>query len=200
MRRGMILFFTVLLWLLAYMVVSKEQELLDTVSLAEQMSEECSVKEVKTLLAEMKCFPVKQGDVTFENGYGGERSYGGNRQHEGIDIIPKEQLENTYEVLAAADGVVENIGWLELGGYRVGIRSEDGFYYYYAHLSAYQKGLKKGCTVKAGEKLGYMGNTGYGKEGTKGKFIIHLHFGMYHLVDGKDKSFNPYYLLQYVQG
>ena len=72
-----------------------------------------------------------------------------------------------------------NIGWLELGGWRIGITSENGIYYYYAHLDSYAP-LSVGDTVTAGQLLGFMGNTGYSKvEGTKGKFDVHLHFGIY---------------------
>ena len=33
--------------------------------------------------------------------------------------------------------------------------------------------------VQAGEILGFMGNTGYGQEGTSGRFPVHLHLGIY---------------------
>ena len=33
-------------------------------------------------------------------------------------------------LLAVCDGVVEKKGWLELGGWRIGIRGDDGIYYY----------------------------------------------------------------------
>ena len=59
--------------------------------------------------------------------------------------------------------------------------------------------MKPGKQVSSGEVLGLMGNTGYGKEGTKGKFAVHLHFGIYRQVKGKEESLNPYYLLKYVK-
>ena len=40
--------------------------------------------------------------------------------------------------------------------------------YYYAHLrqnSPFQKGLKEGSVVTAGDVIGYMGHTGYSKKG-----------------------------------
>jgi murein DD-endopeptidase MepM/ murein hydrolase activator NlpD len=33
--------------------------------------------------------------------------------------------------------------------------------------------------VQAGTLLGFMGDTGYGEEGTSGKFPVHLHVGIY---------------------
>lgn len=175
----------------------KRRALFAEIQLLEQMKGECSGREIRLLLEDMKKFPVRQKrEMAFEDGYGGERSFGGKRKHEGIDIIPEKEPERGYQVISATDGVVERLGWLELGGYRVGIRSKNGFYYYYAHLESYRKGLKEGSKVKAGDVLGTMGNTGYGKEGTKGKFIIHLHFGVYRQKKGKEQSLNPYYLLK----
>lgn len=166
----------------------------------QEMQKECTNQEIRKMLDDLECFPVAQEKrMQYENGYGDDRSYGGKRKHEGIDIIPDKEKDNYYAVQAASDGVVEQIGWLKLGGYRVGIRSKNGFYYYYAHLASYAEGIKKGRKVKAGDIIGYMGNTGYGKEGTKGKFMIHLHFGIYRQVDGKEKSLNPYFLLRYLQ-
>ena len=53
--------------------------------------------------------------------------------------------------------------------WRIGIRSFDKRrYYYYAHLrqnSPFQKGLKEGSVVTAGDVIGYMGHTGYSKKG-----------------------------------
>jgi murein DD-endopeptidase MepM/ murein hydrolase activator NlpD len=92
------------------------------------------------------------------------------------------------------------MGWLRLGGYRIGIRSQSGFYYYYAHLDSYADTMKVGKMVSSGEVIGRMGNTGYGKEGTKGQFAVHLHFGIYRQQKGTEKSLNPYYILRYLSG
>lgn len=93
-----------------------------------------------------------------------------------------------------------NIGWLELGGWRIGITSENGIYYYYAHLDSYAP-LSVGDTVTAGQLLGFMGNTGYSKvEGTKGKFDVHLHFGIYVTDEnGTELAVNPCYLLKTIE-
>ena len=69
--------------------------------------------------------------------------------------------------------------------------------FYYAHLSGYEANIRKGQTVAAGDILGYMGNTGYGSEGTRGKFPVHLHLGIYIEVPfQKELSVNPYWLLK----
>ena len=65
-----------------------------------------------------------------------------------------------FPAVSICDGTIEKMGWLELGGYRIGIRSTHGAYLYYAHLDSYRKGLAVGDMVKAGDILGYLGNTG----------------------------------------
>ena len=54
--------------------------------------------------------------------------------------------------------------------------------------------------MKAGQLLGFMGDTGYGtEEGTKGKFPVHLHMGIYLYENGEEISINPYPALRYVE-
>lgn len=132
----------------------------------------------------------------YENGYGDGRSFGGKRKHEGIDIMSSVDKKCLFKIRSVSDGTVEKKGWLKLGGYRLGIRSDSGIYYYYAHLASYADNIKCGDRVKAGQFIGYMGNTGYGDEGTSGKFPVHLYFGIY-IKDGTgESSINPFYLLK----
>lgn len=139
-----------------------------------------------------KTFPLDISyEYTFEDGYGDARIYGGERQHEGTDIM----CDKEVPVLSVCDGVVEQVGWLELGGWRVGIRGNDGIYYYYAHLSRYEGIPNKGDKVSKGQVIGYAGDTGYGDIGTTGQFPPHLHFGMYEGKGGKMRAFNPYPIL-----
>lgn len=157
-----------------------------------------------TVLSDVSCFPVAldgtgEATVSFENSWGNVRNYGGDRRHEGVDLMTSNNVPGYFPAVSICDGVVEKMGWLELGGYRIGIRSEHGMYAYYAHLDSYRQGLKAGDYVKAGETLGYVGNSGYGEEGTRGKFDVHLHFGMYIDIDGKEVSINPYGILRYLE-
>ena len=167
----------------------------------EEFTQLCSL--YNGLLADMQVFPVPVSSddfpwVNFVNSWGYERTYGGERAHEGTDIMAECNQANIYPVLSVCDGTVANMGWLELGGYRIGITSESGIYYYYAHLASYASGLKVGDPVSAGELLGFMGNTGYSKvEGTSGKFDVHLHFGIYITTkEGEELAYNPYYFLK----
>lgn len=157
-----------------------------------------------TVLSDVVCFPVAIDGVngetlSYENSWGTARNYGGDRRHEGVDIMTSNNVPGYFPAVSMCDGVVEKMGWLELGGYRIGIRSEHGMYAYYAHLDSYRDGLKTGDTVRAGETIGYVGNSGYGEEGTKGKFDVHLHFGMYIDIAGEETSVNPYEILRYLE-
>lgn len=155
------------------------------------------------IFTDLKYFPVpknsgadQEEQFFFENGYGEARSFGGDRNHEGIDIFGKETLEGYYPVVSMTDGIVEKIGWLPLGGYRIGIRSPHGGYFYYAHLASYWKNYREGDRIAAGDVLGFMGSTGYGPEGTEGKFPVHLHFGIYISTSRlEEMSVNPYWVL-----
>lgn len=154
---------------------------------------------------DFKYFPVltdagEEQEISFSDSWMEPRSYGGDRKHEGTDIMSVNNRAGYFKIISVSDGVIEKLGWLELGGYRIGIRTENGNYFYYAHLHSYADGLSEGTEIKAGSLLGFMGDTGYSKiEGTTGNFPVHLHFGVYFNEDGKDKSINPYYLLKWKQ-
>lgn len=160
----------------------------------------------KTILADIEYFPVAvSGDgfsgLSYENGWGDARTYGGDRLHEGTDIMDNANVRGSYPIVSVSDGVVEHIGWLEQGGYRIGIRSPHGAYFYYAHLAYYAEDFVIGRTVSAGQVIGFMGDTGYSAvEGTVGNFPVHLHFGIYLETDHYDElSVNPYYILKYLE-
>ena len=160
------------------------------------------------LLADIKYFPVPRSNkrkewVNYVNSWNYERTYKGNRTHEGTDVMGDINKDGIYPVVSVSDGYVSNIGWLELGGWRVGITSPSGIYYYYAHLDSYAKEYKEGDVIRAGDIIGYMGSTGYSKvEGTKNKFPVHLHFGIYITpdpdiaADYEEIALNPYNILK----
>lgn len=161
----------------------------------------------QTVLSDLKYFPVPastKGDtpsVTYENGWKDKRTYGGERNHEGCDIMGIQKERGYYPVVSISDGVIEKIGWLEQGGWRIGVRTASGAYIYYAHLYAYAGELKEGDKVYAGQLLGYMGDSGYGKtENTVGNFAVHLHLGIYIKTDHYEElSLNPYWILKYLE-
>lgn len=147
--------------------------------------------------ADLEFFPVASDEISFENTWWSRRTYGGERFHEGTDLFGQNDLPGYYPVISMTNGVVEQVGWLPLGGYRIGIRSPHGGYFYYAHLSEYAHAFNIGDIINAGEILGYMGNTGYGEEGTHGLFPVHLHLGIYIRTEQqKELSVNPYWVLK----
>ncbi len=150
---------------------------------------------------DIQYFPIPESvihpqyTVAFEDSWMSERSYGGKRGHEGCDIMAGKDVPGLYPVISMTDGVVSARGWLEKGGYRIGIEAPSGGYFYYAHLDSYGS-FQEGDEIKAGDILGFMGNSGYGKEGTTGMFATHLHIGIYLYPDGKETSYNPYWILK----
>lgn len=162
---------------------------------------------VDQIFSDLQCFPVVKEEadgiypVSYDNTWGAARTYGGERTHEGCDLMAVSNERGRYKVCSMTDGTVKNIGWLEQGGWRIGIESDSGVYYYYAHLDSYEKAFEKGERVVAGQILGRMGDSGYGKEpGTKGNFAVHLHVGIY-LTDlsGKERAINPYWYLKQLE-
>ena len=158
------------------------------------------------LMKDLQVFPVVRNIdplcefVTYEDTWGDDRTFGGDRRHEGCDIMGDSYADGTYPVVSMTDGVVEKMGWLKLGGWRIGIRSDHGIYYYYAHLASYAEGLQVGDRVCAGQEIGRMGSTGYSTvEGTRGNFATHLHVGIYLSTAEGDRSINPYSILKYLE-
>jgi murein DD-endopeptidase MepM/ murein hydrolase activator NlpD len=156
------------------------------------------------ILKDIECFPVPcnsdgKSNVTFDDSWNSYRSYGGNRRHEGTDLMPEKNIRGYYPIISMTDGTIEKLGWLEQGGYRIGIRGNAGAYYYYAHLDSYAPDIKLGDIVKAGQFLGLMGDSGYGSEGTRGMFDVHLHVGIYVETSFGELSINPYCIVRYLE-
>jgi murein DD-endopeptidase MepM/ murein hydrolase activator NlpD len=105
--------------------------------------------------------------------------------HHGDDIFG--QLGQP--LLAVADGTVFSVGYNKIGGNRLWILDEQGNQFYYAHLSAFAPAAKNGARVKAGQVIGFMGDTG-DAEGTP----VHLHFEVHpvsFLYLGYDGAVDP---------
>lgn len=132
--------------------------------------------------------PVRGYNYSYRGTWGASRGWGGRRIHEGTDIF----AGYGTPVLSTSYGVVEVMGWNEFGGWRIGIRDNHNSYHYYAHLAYYNKDLKVGDIVEPGTLLGGVGSTGYGKEGTSGKFPPHLHYGIYKFNGKTEWAFDPY--------
>ncbi len=163
---------------------------------------------LRSIYDEIKYFPIpadltEEDQYVYTDGWGVKRNYDGERIHLGTDILDRQNIRGRIPIVSMTDGIVENIGWNNRGGWRVGIRSAAGHYYYYAHLENYATALNNGIKIKAGDILGYMGDTGYSPiEGTTGNFAVHLHVGISPKTTLTKDEFwiNPYPFLKMVEG
>ena len=69
--------------------------------------------------SDLEYFPVADTAVFFENSWLTPRSYGGERRHEGTDIFASRNISNYYPIISITDGIIEQKGWLPLGGYPI---------------------------------------------------------------------------------
>jgi len=101
---------------------------------------------------------------------------GRTRIHHAVDI----PAPRGTPVLSADDGRVLRLQRNRKGGLTIyATDSSEHFVYYYAHLSAYRRGLAKGAPLVRGQVIGFVGTTGNAR-GRK----PHLHFQV--LVRSKD--------------
>ena len=134
--------------------------------------------------------PIAKGyGYSHYDDFGMSRSYGYQRKHMGNDLLGSVGTP----IIAVEGGTIEAMGWNQYGGWRIGIRSDDGLrYYYYAHLRKnhpYCNRLKEGDKVKAGDVIGYLGMTGYSTtENVNNITTPHLHFGMQLIFNEKQKD------------
>jgi murein DD-endopeptidase MepM/ murein hydrolase activator NlpD len=127
-------------------------------------------------------FPVF-GPTSYIDTFGASRS--DVSYHHGDDIFG--QLGQP--LVAVTDGTVFSVGWNKIGGNRLWLLDEQGNQFYYAHLSAFSTAAVNGARVKAGQVVGFMGNTG-DAEGTP----VHLHFEVHpvsFLYLGYDGAVDP---------
>lgn len=80
-------------------------------------------------------------------------------------------MDGTIEIAEFNNGGLGNVVWLK--------HSDDAYFSAYAHLSGFN--TTAGATVKKGDVIGYMGNTGY-------SFGTHLHFVVATVLWGNNES------------
>lgn len=137
-------------------------------------------------------FPHDTTAVNFWDSWGARRS--GGRGHKGTDIMSPRGTE----ILAAADGVVTDLGSQRLSGYFIRLDHGDGWSTTYMHLNndtvgtddgsgglwtAVHPTIAIGTEVKAGDVIGYVGDSG-NAENTQ----PHTHFE----VKKDGEKLNPY--------
>jgi len=112
-------------------------------------------------------FPVA-GEASYSDTYGGLRTDVSGGWHHGDDIF----AALGTPVVAVASGTLNRVGWERLGGWRLWVRDRNGDEFYYAHLSGYTPLALRSKSVRAGEVLGFVGNSGDAYPSTP----PHLHF------------------------
>lgn len=115
----------------------------------------------------------------------------GGRRHEGVDLFTK----NGEYVYAVVDGVLTDRAWDQpdrRAGNAWTLTSADGSgtWFFYAHLADFAPGLKVGSRVRAGQIIGFVGQTGNAA-------AVHLHFEV-HPNDGD--PVNPYPIIRAAGG
>lgn len=118
----------------------------------------------------MALSPFESYKYRMTSPYGQRVLNGKSEFHGGVDLVGV----GGTAVCSVCDGTVvqsrivtdkSNLTW-QWGNY-VAVQSKDGTVIYYCHLAS--RAVKKGDKVKAGQRIGIMGNTGY-------SFGAHLHF------------------------
>lgn len=107
--------------------------------------------------------------------------------HQGVDIRPATCKRNIHWAVAAADGVISNIGT-----YSVTLQTPSGTVFRYLHLYMADLAVSEFQAVKKGEKIGKVSSDFGGTPTT-----IHLHFEMkdFVVVQGQRKNtFLPPYV------
>lgn len=145
-------------------------------------------------------FPfVKSQSVSYGNDFGNERTYGGLRTHEGNDLF----ASNGTPIINIESGYLKRIGWSDFGGWNVIIESMDGKRrYYYAHMQNFGSYTQLETKIESGQVIGYVGSSGYGAQGTTGKFEPHLHLQIevkYDETTDELININPYALLKFLE-
>jgi len=111
-------------------------------------------------------FPVV-GSAGYGDSYGEPRSDVHGGWHHGDDIF----AAFGAPLVAVASGTINRVGWEKVGGWRLWVRDSAGDEFYYAHLSGYTRSVFHSTQVRAGQVIGFVGNTGDAYGGTP-----HLHF------------------------
>lgn len=161
-----------------------------TIVLAAAPSEAASSEEPTDFI--VKAFPHETSTVEFGDTWGAGRS--GGRRHAGTDIMSPKGAS----IVAVEDGIVERLDWNRLSGWNIMIRHADGWTSHYLHLNndhpetddgdggpeiAFAEGLEVGTFVKAGDVIGFVGDSGNAEHTGS-----HTHFELH--VDGT--KVNPY--------
>lgn len=139
----------------------------------------------------LDAFPVIRtaGRVSFHNGFDAPRGHSG-LAHQAIDIgAPRgTPVVSTTEGIVVVEWTTKKTrsrrtgcGWTDAGGYVVLVADPRGYIHYYAHLNR-EPIVTGGDTVRAGQGIGEVGNTGSIAAGGP----VHLHYQVWALGRGRE--------------
>lgn len=119
-------------------------------------------------------------------------SRSGGRVHDAIDIM----APGGTPVIACTDGRIAKLFQSDRGGITLyQLSPDERTVYYYAHLAAYAPGIAEGNTLRRGDLVGYVGDTGNAGAGN-----FHLHFAVSQIDNPRDihggTQLNPYDLFR----
>lgn len=103
------------------------------------------------------------------------------RAHLGVDFAAPKGTD----VKSAGNGVITFVGRKNGYGNTLEINHGGGYSTLYAHLNGFAKGIKNGLSVKQGQLIAYVGNTGLSSG-------PHLHLGLYY----NKKAIDPLKVVQ----
>ena len=107
------------------------------------------VQSCRAIWNDVKYFPIPQSlddtedKISYVDSWMFERNYGGKRGHEGTDIMAEKNTPGYYPVVSMTDGVVPKKGWLEKGGWRIGIHGTDGSVFLLLHIWILMRSLRR---------------------------------------------------------
>lgn len=78
------------------------------------------------------------------------------RPHKGVDF----SAPTNTRIIATGDGIIEKISTVGTFGKHIKIRHGHRYHTLYAHLNHFVSGLKQGDSVKQGQIIAYLGNSG----------------------------------------
>lgn len=167
-------------------VKDRSKQLLDD---AKQQESKLSAKVALQRAANGSGCPLPPGSVSgglacpvdqprsYTNTWGAPRS--GGRSHVGVDILaPMRTPIRAYE-----NGTISRMHSNSLGGISLYLRGNSGNEYYYTHMSGYATGVSVGQSVKAGQHIAFIGDSG------NAAGIPHLHW---EVRPGGGGNANPY--------
>lgn len=140
----------------------------------------------------LQAFPL-QGTCSYVDSWMADRgtsSTGQKLYHEGVDLI----AASGVPIAAVADGTIGRLSTSNRGGIQLYLELADGSYFFHAHLSRYADGLASGQKVKAGDIIGYVGQTGDAQYS-----VAHLHFEVHPAWNAKN-PINPFPVVRELTG